>query len=103
MADAEGAISEVKLEGTLRRARCRGTPLSHVQVLVDFAAVNCKRLVRHAGVGVAIAGAPAAVASMGADSCSQGPPGDAASADQEANAHPSMAAPAIWSFSVCLN
>ncbi len=31
------------------RARCRGTALFHVQVLVDCAAVNMKRLAEHAG------------------------------------------------------
>jgi hypothetical protein len=43
-------ISEAKLQGTLARARCRGTALFHVQVLIDFAAINCKRLVRHGEV-----------------------------------------------------
>ncbi len=35
MADAEGVNSELKTQGTLHRARCRGTALFHVQVLVD--------------------------------------------------------------------
>ncbi len=30
MADAEGVISELKTQGTLARARCRGTPLFHL-------------------------------------------------------------------------
>ncbi|MDQ3319706.1 MAG: transposase [Actinomycetota bacterium] len=49
MADAEGVISELKTQGTLARARCRGTPLFHLQLLVDCAAVNMKRLADHAG------------------------------------------------------
>jgi len=32
MADAEGAISELKTRGTLARARCRGTAPFHVQL-----------------------------------------------------------------------
>jgi len=49
MADAEGVISELKTRGTLARARCRGTPLFHVQLLVDCAALNMKRLIDHTG------------------------------------------------------
>ena len=49
MADAEGVISELKTQGTLARARCRGTPLFHLQLLVDCAGVNMKRLAAHAG------------------------------------------------------
>ncbi len=49
MADAEGVISELKTQGTPARARWRGTSLFHVQVLVDCAAVNMKRLVDHTG------------------------------------------------------
>ena len=49
MADAEGVISELKTQGTLDRARCRGTALFHVQALVDCAAVNLKRLIDHTG------------------------------------------------------
>lgn len=102
MADAEGAIAEAKTQGTLARARCRGTPLFHIQVLIDFAAVNCKRLVRHTGVAAGIAGAPAAAAKV-ADSSSPGPPGDCPSADQDGIGHPSAPTSTIWSFSVCLN
>lgn len=49
MADAEGVISELKNQGTMGRARCRGTPLFHVQLLVDCAAINLKRIATHAG------------------------------------------------------
>jgi transposase len=95
MADSEGVISEVKLEGTLARARCRGTPLFHVQVLVDCAAINCKRLVRHARAATGVAAAPVAAAGIAASAAARSrltQSGDAAAA-----------AAAIWSFSVCLN
>jgi transposase len=49
MADAEGVISELKTQGTLARARCRGTPLFHLQLLVDCTAVNMKRLADRVG------------------------------------------------------
>lgn len=49
MADAEGVIGELKNQGNLDRARCRGTPLFHVQLLLGCAAINLKRLASHAG------------------------------------------------------
>jgi transposase len=47
MADAEGVIGELKLQHGLARARCRGTPLFHVQLLLGCAAINLKRLATH--------------------------------------------------------
>jgi transposase len=65
MADAEGVVAELKLRHGLGRARCRGTPLFHVQLLLGCAAINLKRLARHApqaANGVAAAGAAEAAA-----------------------------------------
>lgn len=98
MADAEGVISELKTQGTLARARCRGTPLFHIQVLVDCAAVNCKRLVHHAGVAAGVAAAPAA-ALAGTDSRGQDLQGDPPRTQERRSGTGSE----IWSFSVCLN
>jgi transposase len=47
MADAEGAIAELKNEHGLDRARCRGTSLFHVQLLLGCTALNLKRLTTH--------------------------------------------------------
>jgi transposase len=47
MADAEGVIGELKNQHGLDRARCRGTPLFHVQLLLACTALNCKRLADH--------------------------------------------------------
>lgn len=47
MADAEGVVGELKLRHGLGRARCRGTPLFHVQLLLGCAAINLKRLAEH--------------------------------------------------------
>lgn len=44
MADAEGAVAELKNEHGLDRARCRGTSLFHVQLLLGCTALNLKRL-----------------------------------------------------------
>ena len=66
MADAEGAIAELKTLHALDRVRCRGTPAFHVQLLVGSAAVNLKRLAKHtpaAHEGVATAPATLAAAS----------------------------------------
>jgi transposase len=57
IADAEGVIGELKGRHGLDRARCRGTPLFHVQLLVGCAALNLKRLAKHAGEAAAGSGA----------------------------------------------
>jgi hypothetical protein len=49
MADAEGVVGELKQRHGLDRARSRGTPLFHVQLLLGCAALNLKRLAAHAG------------------------------------------------------
>jgi transposase len=49
MADAEGAIAELKDRHALGRARRRGRPALHVQVLVACTALNVKRLATHSG------------------------------------------------------
>ena len=49
MADAEGVVGELKQRHGLDRARSRGTPLFHVQLLLGCTALNLKRLASHAG------------------------------------------------------
>jgi hypothetical protein len=44
MADAERGVAELKNEHGMHRARCRGTSLSHVQLLLASTALNRKRL-----------------------------------------------------------
>src|SRR3954468_522717 len=44
MSDAEGGVAELKNEHAMARARCRGTTLFHVQLLLGCAALNVKRL-----------------------------------------------------------
>lgn len=48
MADAEGVIAELKNLHGLDRVRRRGTPAFHVQLLLGCAAINLKRLAKHA-------------------------------------------------------
>jgi transposase len=59
MADAEGAVAELKNEHGLDRARCRGTPLFHVQLLLGCAALNLKRLAGRATAAEGQAAGPA--------------------------------------------
>lgn len=44
MCDAEGGVAELKNEHGMDRARCRGTSLFHVQLLLGCTALNVKRL-----------------------------------------------------------
>jgi transposase len=72
MADAEGAIGELKNQGTAARAQRRGTAHFHVQLLINCTAVNCKRLADHApqaqsGVATAPQATQAALAATAAD------------------------------------
>jgi hypothetical protein len=61
MADAEGVISELKLRHGLGRARCRGTPLFHIQLMLGCAAINLKRLAKLApDAAHGVAAAPSA-------------------------------------------
>jgi transposase len=106
MADAEGVIGELKNRHGLARARSRGTPLFHVQLLLGCTALNCKRLADHlprAADGVAAApGAtardvrPPAAGADGADRAGQNPPRDRLGRTLRAR-------PRTWSYSVCLN
>src|SRR3954452_7443923 len=44
MCDAEGGVAELKNQHGMDRARCRGTSLFHVQLLLGCTALNVKRL-----------------------------------------------------------
>jgi transposase len=110
MADAEGAIAELKHQGTMARARCRGTPLFHVQLLVDCAAINLKRIAIHAGE--AAEGRAAQPDSGTAVPLNAASDAVGASPSREGALRPALAAPALprsaakpqlWSFSVSLN
>jgi len=110
MADAEGVISELKTRGTLARARCRGTPLFHVQVLIDCAAVNMKRLTDHAGEAASGRAARPAGGALIALASAQGPheaPGarvsTAAGLPGRIERPSDASTPSTWSFAVSLN
>lgn len=110
MADAEGVIAELKNQGTMGRARCRGTPLFHVQLLVDCAAINLKRIATHAGEA---AEGGAAQSARGDGVALDAPPSAGRASLSEANALQAVVGPTallrgamkprLWSFSVSLN
>jgi hypothetical protein len=60
MCDAEGGVAELKNEHAMGRARCRGTSLLHVQLLLACAALNVKRLAARGDAASGQAAAPAA-------------------------------------------
>ncbi len=110
MADAEGVIAELKHQGTMARARCRGTPLFHVQLLVDCAALNLKRIATHAGE--AAEGRAAQPESGTAVALDAGSDAVGASLSREGALGPVLEPPApspraaqpqSWSFTVSLN
>ena len=99
MADAEGVISELKLRHGLARARCRGTPLFHIQLLLGCAAINLKRLAKHVPEAASAAAAAPAVKAAAPTNASS-----AQSAPRTtgfAPLPPLAATP--WSIAVCLN
>ncbi len=91
MADAEGVVGELKNQHGLDRARSRGTPLFHVQLLLGCAALNYKRLADHVPDAASAAAAAAAAAY---------PPATPASADINDT---QAAGPNTWNYVVCLN
>ena len=110
MADAEGVIGELKTQHGLDRARCRGTPLFHVQLLVGCAALNLKRLATHAGEaaeGRAAQPAEGQAVTLRAVGAAARPDEGAESAPIELGGEISglgtVSAALLWSFSVSLN
>jgi len=105
MADAEGAIGELKNHGTADRAQRRGTRHYHVQLLRNRMAVNCKRLADHApqahGAAAAQATQPQQPAAATSAMTTQKP---AAAADRSRwLAALLAAAPRVWHYAISLN
>ena len=107
MADAEGVIGELKNQGTMARARRRGTPHYHVQLLLNSTAVNCKRLADHAQQaqsGVAGARETAqAQRPVAAARATTNPPAAAAGNRSRWLATLLAATPCPWDYTISLN
>ena len=103
MADAEGGAAELKNEHGLGRARCRGTSLFHVQLLLGCTALNVKRLASRADAAAAPAAGPAtAQADVDAISAAQDARTDSASTFA-ARSPIAPTASAAWTITVSLN
>lgn len=108
IADAECAIAELKNEHALDRARCRGTGLFHVQLLLGCTALNLKRLTARGQAAEGQAAAPNTGHRVTPDAAhsplapaSRGRPGPRI---QIAAAPPAIrAAPPVWTLTLSLN
>src|SRR4051794_2551929 len=108
MCDAEGGVAELKNEHGLGRARCRGTSLFHVELLLGCTALNVKRL---AGRADAASGQAAGPQTSQADA--EQAAADAIAADRSAPSasrglfiarSPKLGSPAAaWTITLSLN
>lgn len=105
MADAEGVIGELKNEGTMARAQRRGKSHFHVQLLLNCAAVNCKRLADHARPAQSgIAAVPTTALAQPLNAVSAAAPPANAPADRSRWLATLLAtAPYVWDYPVSLN
>src|SRR5436190_19647476 len=76
MCDAEGGVAELKNEHGLDRARCRGTGLFHVQLLLGCTALNVKRLASRGQAATGQAAGPATAETAAAEGVSEAPGAD---------------------------
>jgi hypothetical protein len=108
MCDAEGGVAELKNEHGMDRARCRGTSLFHVQLLLGSTALNVKRLAARADAASGQAAGPARAESDADEAAT-----DAAGANPAAHHDPApdltasrgtiAAAHAIWTITLSMN
>lgn len=105
MVDAEGAIGELKNEGTLARAQRRGKPHFHVQLLLNCTAVNCKRLADHAPQAQSAAAAgPQTAAAQGSTVAAGAAQAQTAPAGTSGWLAAVLTAPAsTWDYAISLN
>ena len=108
MCDAEGGVAELKNEHGMDRARCRGTSLFHVQLLLGCTALNVKRIAGRTDAASGQAASPAT-----AQATDQQAAADGLSADSSAQNDPAAArmvpspivhaARATWTVTLSMN
>lgn len=103
MADAEGVIGELKNQHGLARARCRGTPLFHLQLVLGCTAVNLKRLAAHAPKAASGAVAGEGTQATAALSATPLEPRSAAVPPAGAPCLRHATAALVWAYAVSLN
>lgn len=104
MCDAEGGVAELKNEHGMGRARCRGTSLFHVQLLLGCTALNVKRLASRGEAASGQAAGPA-TAHTTADEPSQADPAarDGLARDLTARLPIDAVPRATWTITLSLN
>lgn len=110
MADAEGVVGELKQRHGLDRARSRGTPRFHLQLLLGCAALNLKRLATHAGEATSSAAAGPQTgqivgldASAGGSAAAEGIHWRSITAPHDTDASAHRLTVPIWAIHVSLN
>ena len=108
MCDAEGGVAELKNEHGMDRARCRGTSLFHVQLLLGCTALNVKRLASRGAPARGQAAGPATAHAVAEQDAADAIAATSASRDDliAALTAPSpidIVARATWAISLSLN
>src|SRR3954452_23031722 len=108
MCDAEGGVAELKNEHGMDRARCRGTSLFHVQLLLACTALNVKRLARRGDAATGQAAAPATAQAAADEGATEASGAKLAARHELAGAlsawpRPLVAARATWTIALSVN
>src|SRR4051812_25143164 len=108
MCDAEGGVAELKNEHGMGRARCRGTGLFHVQLLLSCTALNVKRLASRGDAARGQAAGPAKAQAAADEGAAQASAGDLAARNEPVRAltprGPILPATrATWTISLSMN
>lgn len=110
MGDAEGVVGELKHQHGMDRARSRGTPLFHLQLLLGCSALNLKRIAAHAGQAASGAAAGPRTAKAESTQAEEGASGTLGSVSWRQNGRTAAdQLPAcqlrvpVWSISLSLN
>jgi transposase len=106
--DAEGGVAELKTQHGLDRARCRGTSLFHVQLLLGCTALNVKRLASRPAAASGQAAGPARAQEAAEEGAAEAPGADLAAHDHLARDFTAQspilpAAHATWTITVSMN
>ena len=108
MCDAEGGVAELKNEHSLDRARCRGTSLFHVQLLLGCTALNVKRLASRGQAASGQAAGPATVHTAADEGASEASAADRTAHNDLARHHTARlpivpATRATWTITLSMN
>ena len=108
MCDAEGGVAELKNEHGMDRARCRGTSLFHVQLLLGCTALNVKRLASRGEAASGQAASPARAQEAAEEGAAAATTARDAASDNRANPRSgsrsiAMLTTATWTITLSMN